>query len=180
MARLEPGRAIPGGRTQAPWIRVARLFVPEALQQDPEEHRRARTAVYLCAIPVVTSLGYAWHYSRVLAGDTAVLVGGIILGVNLACADRALTLRWTGRVAFSINLLPVLLRRVRAPLVIFGGVSSFSTKLALFPGSLLTSGTRPALIWLSLCLASTLRVLAAAARLPSPTICRARRRSRCG
>ncbi len=156
MARLEPGRAITGGWTHAPWIRVARLFVPEALKQDAEEHRRARTAVYLCAIPVVTSLGYAWHYSRVLAGDTAVLVGGIILGTNLAVLLSLLSLRLTGRVAFSINLLLGYSFCEFALLTwIFGGpCSPFSYWLAMLPlVSLLTGGTRPALVWLSLCLA---------------------------
>ena len=84
-AELEPGRATVGGRRDAPWLRVAALFIPEALREDAEEYRRARTAVYLCAVPVLTSFGYAWNYGRVLSGGTALLVSGMILAPISRC-----------------------------------------------------------------------------------------------
>src|SRR5262245_64206653 len=103
MARREPGRATAGGQDEPLWLRLASVFIPDALVDDPEELRRARTAVYLCAIPVLTSLGYAWNYWRVLERDTALPICAAILGTNLAVLAGLLILRRTGRVGLAIN-----------------------------------------------------------------------------
>src|SRR5262249_25107977 len=47
-------RAVALMAAEPTWLRVAELFIPASLRRDPEAHRRARTAVYLCAVPVLT------------------------------------------------------------------------------------------------------------------------------
>ena len=152
-----------GGWRDAPWLRVAGLFIPPALREDPEEYRRARTAVYLCAVPVLTSFGYAWNYGRVLSGGTAFLVSGMILATNLAVLGALLLLRRTGRVAPAINLL-LGYSFAEFTLIVWlcGGPDSSTTYwLALLPlVAMLTSGTRPALVWLAVCLAEYALVFA--------------------
>jgi signal transduction histidine kinase len=155
MARLEPNRATAGGWRHAPWLRVTGLFVPEALRGDAEAYRRARTAVYLCALPLLMSTGHAWHYSRVLEGSLGLWVPASLLGTNLAVGLALGVLRWTGRVTLAINLLLVYSFGEFVFLASrFGGpTSSWTYWLLVLPlVSLLTSGTRPALAWLALCL----------------------------
>jgi signal transduction histidine kinase len=141
---------------EPPWLRVARWFIPESLRQDPEEYRRARTAVYLFAIPVLTSFGYAWNYWRVLSGGTALLVSGMILATNLAVFGALWLLRRTGRVALAVNAL-LAYSFVEFTLIAWlcgGPASSQAYWLTLLPlVAMLTSGTRPALVWLALALA---------------------------
>jgi signal transduction histidine kinase len=155
-AELEPSRATVAGRRDAPWLRVAGLFIPAALREDPEQYRRARTAVYLCAVPVLTSFGYAWNYWRVLSGGTALLVSGMILATNLAVLGALLLLRRTGKVAVAINLLLAysVAEFTLLACLCGGPASSTSYWLALLPlVAMLTSGTRPGLVWLSICMA---------------------------
>jgi len=140
---------------EPPWLRVAGLFIPPALHRDAEAYRRARTAVYLCAVPVVTSFGYAWKYRQALPGALGAGVGAMVLGTNLVVLASLLLLRRTGRIGLAIHsLLAYSFAEFTLISWLCGGPASATTYwLALLPlVAMLTSGTRPALVWLGLVL----------------------------
>jgi len=141
---------------EPPWLRVAGLFVPARLRSDAETYRRARTAVYLCGIPVLSSLGYAWRYWQVLPGEVGAAVAALVLGTNVAVLAALLLLRRTGRVGLAIHTLLAYSFTEFTVIAWLGGGPATDTPyyLMVLPlVALLTCGTRPALVWLGLCLA---------------------------
>src|SRR5262249_53988526 len=77
-------RAVALMAAEPTWLRVAELFIPASLRRDAEAPRRARTAVYLCAVPVLTSFGSAWKYWQVLPDAIGGGVAAMVLGTNVA------------------------------------------------------------------------------------------------
>ena len=141
---------------EPPWLRVAGLFIPAALRRDAEAYRRARTAVYLCAVPVVTSFGYAWSYWHALPGATGRAVAAMVLGTNLAVLAALVLLRRTGWVGLAVHsLLAYSFAEFTLISSLCGGPGSSTTYwLVLLPlVAMLTCGTGAGLVWLGLVLA---------------------------
>jgi signal transduction histidine kinase len=149
------------GSADPVWLRFANWLIPERLRGDPDTYRRARTAVYSCLVPLPMSLVFAWSYERTPMPDVAHWASGAVLGTNLAAALALYTLRRSGSVVRTANiLLSYSFCEFALLAYLFGGAvsSSIYWSMLLPLVAMLLAGPRSALVWLGLCFAEYLLV----------------------